>query len=462
MTTPDQARRSERTLAGRERAPAADPGPTLGERLLAARERKGVDLYRAERDTKIRAKYLAALEHGDFSELPGSVYTKGFLRNYALYLGLDPEAVLEQYRQEYGASRPSEPVIIVPPALEAPRGGFTFTPGLVVAAVLVVAVVAFAGYITLQLVRFAKPPTLAITQPSALVTEVADADRTVLSGSSDAGATITIRGPGMQVYRASADSSGNWQKEVPLSKGRNDFTVVATDPATAKDSVPVTLIITVPIPVIEAPTLSVTSPNDGAAVTNGAIPVQGTTNATSVTVAAKYLGSAAPGGARPSATPVPSGSPQATPSPPPVPAPKTISVAQDGSFSDSYQLSPGHWQLTVSASGAQGKTTTESRTVTVAFTGVDLIVQIQGGKAWLKVWVDGAIDPTIGSGGQVERDGTTLEFSGKQSVEVRTGNSGSTFFTRNGTSLGALGPDGIPQTWLFAPPPAAPKQTDRT
>jgi len=135
MSTPEQARRGERALAARD-LPAAEPGPTLGERLLAAREQKGVDLYRAERDTKIRAKYLAALEHGDFSELPGSVYTKGFLRNYALYLGLDPDAVLEQYRGEYGASRASEPVVIVPPALEAPRGGLTFTPGLVVAAVL--------------------------------------------------------------------------------------------------------------------------------------------------------------------------------------------------------------------------------------------------------------------------------------------------------------------------------------
>jgi cytoskeletal protein RodZ len=54
---------------------------------------KGVDLYRAERDTKIRARYLGALERGDYKELPGAVYTKGFLRNYALYLGLDPEDV---------------------------------------------------------------------------------------------------------------------------------------------------------------------------------------------------------------------------------------------------------------------------------------------------------------------------------------------------------------------------------
>ena len=75
-----------------ERAPdRRDRRAGVGDLLHAAREKKGVDLYRAERDTKIRARHLAALEDGDYSELPGSVYTKGFLRNYALYLGLDPD-----------------------------------------------------------------------------------------------------------------------------------------------------------------------------------------------------------------------------------------------------------------------------------------------------------------------------------------------------------------------------------
>ena len=71
MTTRDGVRRR---ADGRDvdRAYATEAGPSLPERLVAARERKGVDLYRAERDTKIRARYLAALEHGDYAELPGA------------------------------------------------------------------------------------------------------------------------------------------------------------------------------------------------------------------------------------------------------------------------------------------------------------------------------------------------------------------------------------------------------
>ncbi len=72
MTTRDQVRRAVRADRGETRAIPAEPTPGLPERLLAARERKGVDLYRAERDTKIRVRYLAALERGDYRELPGA------------------------------------------------------------------------------------------------------------------------------------------------------------------------------------------------------------------------------------------------------------------------------------------------------------------------------------------------------------------------------------------------------
>jgi hypothetical protein len=91
VTARDEPRRDPVDVRGGirrgDRARGAEPaGPSLPARLLAARERKGVDLYRAERDTKIRARYLAALERGEYRELPGPVYVKGFLRNYALYL----------------------------------------------------------------------------------------------------------------------------------------------------------------------------------------------------------------------------------------------------------------------------------------------------------------------------------------------------------------------------------------
>jgi len=118
MTAREQLKRAVRVDRSDADRAAADPGPSLPERLYAARERKGVDLYRAERDTKIRARYLGALERGDYRELPGAVYTKGFLRNYAIYLGIDQEDVLRQWRRERGDQAGPEPAIIPPRPIE--------------------------------------------------------------------------------------------------------------------------------------------------------------------------------------------------------------------------------------------------------------------------------------------------------------------------------------------------------
>jgi hypothetical protein len=127
-------------------------------------------------------------------------------------------------------------------------------------------------------------------------------------------------------------------------------------------------------------------------------------------------------------------------------------VGEDGMFNAPFALTAGKWAITVTASSPEGKTTSLTRAVTVAFKGVNLVVSIEGGRAWLKVWVDGKLDPKTGTAGKVLGNGKKLTFTGKETIEVRTGSSGVTKFTLNGTSLGALGRSGIPETWLFAPP----------
>src|SRR5918995_1683458 len=277
MTTRDQVRRAVRADRGDARGVPAEPAPGLPERLLPAPGRKGGRLYRAARETKIRGPYLAALERGDYRELPGAVYTKGFLRNYALYLGLDPDDVLLQWRRERGDPREPQAVITVPRPIATPRKGLTFSPSLVVFALLTVAVMAFAAYLGVQLLRFAKPPTIAVTDPVAAVVDVDEAATSyVLRGTSSPGATISIATPGRDPYSVSADADGKWNATVDLRRGRNQFEVSAVDPETQKKSESsVSLFITVPFLVIEAPTLTVDQPADGATFENGAIPVQG-------------------------------------------------------------------------------------------------------------------------------------------------------------------------------------------
>lgn len=72
----------------------------IGTVLAQARGRAGLDLREVEERTKIRIKYLQALEDEEWSELPSGSYAKGFLRTYGELLGLDGEALVDEYRRQ--------------------------------------------------------------------------------------------------------------------------------------------------------------------------------------------------------------------------------------------------------------------------------------------------------------------------------------------------------------------------
>jgi cytoskeleton protein RodZ len=73
----------------------------IGSSLREARIRQGIDFPALEQATKIRAKYLRALEDERFELLPAHTYVKGFLRSYADYLGLDGELYVDEYNSRY-------------------------------------------------------------------------------------------------------------------------------------------------------------------------------------------------------------------------------------------------------------------------------------------------------------------------------------------------------------------------
>jgi cytoskeleton protein RodZ len=84
----------------------------IGTSLREARLRQGIELPRVEADTKIRAKYLRALEEEHFDVLPAETYVKGFLRTYAEYLGLDGQLYVDEFNSRF--TRAEEP--FVPPS----------------------------------------------------------------------------------------------------------------------------------------------------------------------------------------------------------------------------------------------------------------------------------------------------------------------------------------------------------
>lgn len=80
----------------------------IGKTLKDQREAKNLTLADVENETKIRARYLAALEEENYAEIPGEVYVIGFLRNYARYLGLDGDALVNSYRSQEGVAEPDQ------------------------------------------------------------------------------------------------------------------------------------------------------------------------------------------------------------------------------------------------------------------------------------------------------------------------------------------------------------------
>jgi hypothetical protein len=93
----------------------------IGSDLRRARTRRETDLGEVEAATRIRARYLSAIENEEWDVLPGGFYTRGFIRTYASYLGLDGDRLAEDYRREVEGTSPSPP-------RDAPAGGSSRKP----------------------------------------------------------------------------------------------------------------------------------------------------------------------------------------------------------------------------------------------------------------------------------------------------------------------------------------------
>lgn len=439
MTARQQIRVGRRM--GRDRASVdAYAAPDVGDMLHAAREKKGVDLYRAERDTKIRARHLAALEAGDFGELPGVVYVTGFLRNYAQYLGLDPTEVLARWHESQESMPRSSGIagttVVVPPQpLTDPRSGFTLTPGVLIAAFLGIVILAFAGYVGLQLVRFSQVPALILDGQSVLTVAPNDT-RVTVSGSAPGGATVDAFDAVQQPAGSTvADAEGRWSLDLRVQKGQNDFTIRTRDPETGRDADPLRMIVNVPvssdasaaptpaptafagiiptptesvIPVAVAPadasaaptvgpaTLELTSPRQGSRSGDAKVTVKGRTDAPKVRIRTRWLGP----GKRPG-------------------DPGTVETrVRKGAFEHELVLAPGRWEVVVDTVATDRlRSTRVRRRVRVRYNGFVVVIGARpGAKAWVQVTVDGVeYDP-----GSILRSGERTVIQAKDTVVFQT------------------------------------------
>lgn len=189
---------------------------SVAETLKNTRKKKGYSLEDAETETKVRIKYLEALEEGRYDILPGNVYTQGFLIKYADYLDLNKEKLLTQFKAERGDK---EKVNLVPERRIKERW-FFITPKIITVGIIVLFIIGVLGYIVYSVRNFTQPPNLLISQPSS--EQILKEDKVNIIGKTDAGATLEINGQAVLL-----DGNGNFTQQVKLNSGLNTFEIRA-------------------------------------------------------------------------------------------------------------------------------------------------------------------------------------------------------------------------------------------
>lgn len=192
---------------------------TVGEILKLARKKKNLSLEDAEEETKVRLKYLRALEEGTYEDLPATVYTAGFLAKYAEFLEIDKEPLLSRFGQERGL----DPHLArIAPERKIKEPLFSVTPRLVTIMVIILIVAGIIGYIFYSVHQFTSPPNLMISSPSA--EEIIKEDQVEIVGKTDEGVSLMINN---QIVLT--DDRGNFHQQVKLSPGLNSFEVRAVN-----------------------------------------------------------------------------------------------------------------------------------------------------------------------------------------------------------------------------------------
>jgi hypothetical protein len=452
MTARQEARVGTRATSGDTWSYETQRAPDVGEILQTARERKGVDLSRAERETKIRARHLMALESGDIADLPAPVYAKGFLRNYSTYLGLDADEMIARWRKETDQPRHADKPAVKPPPqpITTPSRGFKLTSGLVVALVLAAIVFSFVGYVGLQLVRFTQNPEISLSGPAIRQLQPGS-DFVTLRGSGTPLSAVTATGVDTgeadQIVRtANADASGSWSVVLPVNKGENHFTVVGKDPETARDSNPLKVIVSVPVedtglpegdigPVlpegvadtnitgIPSAELKLLNPPKGFETKDGKVEVEGTSDAESVTVSFKWRGNtdAAKTG----------------------PEPKVVPV-KDGVFRSTFQLPKGRWVTWVSASIDGGYPALAEINVRSLNDKMAVRVEAVNGKTRVRITKPNGdiIDQRV-----LLEEGEKKVWRVDPDVILRVGNSKAAKLTVDGKTYGVMGETAVPAEW---------------
>lgn len=189
---------------------------TVGDELKIRREELGYTLHKVEVATKIRGRYLRAIEASDFANLPNDVYSRGFVRQYANYLGLSGPEFAKRYQTERGdIQKPSKQV--KPRAMELRLGATSrWVASLAVLGVLALII----GYLIWQFSSLTAAPKLSLDSPSK--DSVVEASFIDVKGTTAPGADVFLNDVPLP-----SDVNGAFKTTLILQPGINEVRVLA-------------------------------------------------------------------------------------------------------------------------------------------------------------------------------------------------------------------------------------------
>lgn len=192
---------------------------TVGSRLARARKKLKLTIEQAEEKTKVRSKYLRAIESDDWKSFPSRIYVLGFVRRYSEALGLDSQEILNEFKRQFDNFTLSRELETISKRNVVKQPSVIITPKLIYTVLAVTLVVFVIGYMVYAVSKFSKPPIIEITSPKEETVAQKDI---VIEGKTTPNAIIEING-----QAANVEDSGLFIQKVQLEEGVNIFEIKA-------------------------------------------------------------------------------------------------------------------------------------------------------------------------------------------------------------------------------------------
>ncbi|MDD5294498.1 MAG: helix-turn-helix domain-containing protein, partial [Patescibacteria group bacterium] len=194
----------------------------VAEELIKRRQEKNLNLKDVAKKLNIKHEYLEALENGEYAKLPAGVYGKNFLREYAVYLGLDSRKLLKELEADRsfgGAARGKE--IFSQQVVK--KHNFLVVPKIVRSFVIIIVVLALFVYLGFCLKKIISPPMLLIIEP--LDNSVTNNNFVVVFGKTEPEAQVEINGEPVALNPGENESF--FTERINLKLGLNTITITA-------------------------------------------------------------------------------------------------------------------------------------------------------------------------------------------------------------------------------------------